>query len=67
MKLTIETNEKIRGGQVCLPNTRVPVWLIMRHFDKGYSDKEILKFFDELSEEWLSVLKRLLLDFKEHK
>ncbi|NEP28113.1 DUF433 domain-containing protein [Moorena sp. SIO3I6] len=41
----IEKNPRICGGEACIANTRIPVWLLVEARRLGYSDGDLLKSY----------------------
>ena len=37
------------GGDACIRNTRIPVWMLVEYKQKGLPDREILETFPDLS------------------
>jgi uncharacterized protein (DUF433 family) len=38
----IEKTPKVCGGQACIANTRIPVWVLVEARRLGYSDADLL-------------------------
>jgi uncharacterized protein (DUF433 family) len=41
----IEKTPKVCGGQACIVNTRIPVWVLVEARRLGYSDVDLLKSY----------------------
>lgn len=39
----------VMGGEACIRNTRIPVWLLVSYRQQGMSDREILEAYPDLS------------------
>ena len=37
------------GGEACIRNTRIPVWLLVSYRQQGMSEREILEAYPDLS------------------
>lgn len=47
--LGITKTPNICGGDACIANTRIPVWLLFSLHRQGSSDAELLQFYPQLS------------------
>jgi uncharacterized protein (DUF433 family) len=45
----ITKTPNICGGDACIANTRIPVWLLVSLRHQGSSDAELLQFYPQLS------------------
>ena len=45
----ITKNPNISGGDACIANTRIPVWLLVSLRRQGSTDAELLQFYPHLS------------------
>lgn len=45
----IRSTEGVMGGDACIRNTRIPVWLLIAHKQAGQSDTQILSNYPQLS------------------
>jgi uncharacterized protein (DUF433 family) len=52
----ISINKKIRGGNPCFINTRIPVGYVLDHLKQGYTVKDIKKLFPEVSNYFIEEL-----------
>ncbi|EGJ31038.1 MULTISPECIES: DUF433 domain-containing protein [Moorena] len=45
----IEKNPRVCGGEACIANTRIPVWLLVEARRLGYSDSDLLTSYPTIT------------------
>jgi len=45
----IEKTPKVCGGQACIANTRIPVWVLVEASRLGYSDVDLLESYSTIT------------------
>ncbi|NEO70691.1 DUF433 domain-containing protein [Moorena sp. SIO3H5] len=45
----IDKNPRVCGGEACIVNTRIPVWLLVEARRIGYSDGDLLKSYPTIT------------------
>ena len=47
--IPVRSRSDVMGGDACIRNTRIPVWMVVRYKQSGYSDERILANYPGLT------------------
>lgn len=53
--IAIRSTPRVMGGDACIRNTRIPVWLLVEYKSQGLSDDELLRVYPGLTASDLSA------------
>lgn len=56
----------VMEGTIRISKTRIPLMLIISHFEKGYSSSDIKKLFPDLKTKQIKFIKRLWKEIKKY-